>query len=136
MSKTTIAGAADKMEALASHILEKYRLEGYGVQSIRFEENDLDGLLVQMKNSTSTGGGLLRTVTGLSSCATLKLTASGKDLNVEVMAGKWLDKVGAAAVSMVILWPLLITASIGAFRQKAFLDKVFNEALAWLASNR
>ncbi len=133
-NKTTISGAAGKLDACATYIQGKYQSEGYGTQRIAFEENDSRGILVQIKNSTSTGGGLLRTVTGLSSCATLKLTAVGNDLAVEVMAGKWLDKVGAAVVSWFILWPLMVTAAIGAFRQKAFLDKVYNETIAWLAS--
>lgn len=135
-NKTTISGAAGKLEACASHILEKYQSEGYGVQRIAFEENDNNGILVQMKNSTSTGGGLLRTVTGLSSCATLKLTVVGNDLNVEVMAGKWLEKAGVAVVSWFILWPLFVTAAVGAFRQKSFLDRVYNDTLAWLATNK
>jgi len=133
--KTTIPGAAARIDACAAYIQETYQANGYGTQKLLFEENGKTGMLVQIKNSTTTGGSLLRTVTGMNSCATLKLTASGDDLDVEVMAGKWLDKVGVAAVSMVVLWPLLVTASIGAFRQKAFLDKVFNDALTWLAAN-
>ena len=77
---------------------------------------------------------MLRTVTGMNSCATLKLTAAEDDLVVEVMAGKWIDKVGVAVVSWFVLWPLFVTAAIGAYRQKAFLDKVFNDALTWLAA--
>lgn len=134
--KTTIPGAAAKIDECARFIQEKYQRDGYGTQRLLFEENGTQGMLVQIKNATTTGGSLLRTVTGLSSCATLKLSAAGDDLSIEVMAGKWLDKVGAAAVSMVILWPLLVTASIGAFRQKAFLDRVYNETLTWLATQR
>ncbi len=133
--KTTIPGAAARIDACASYIQDSYQANGYGTQRLLFEENGATGMLVQIKNSTSTGGSILRTVTGMSSCATLKLTAAGDDLNVEVMAGKWLDKAGAAVVSWFVLWPLLITAAIGAFRQKAFLDKVYNDALTWLATN-
>ena len=133
-NKTTIPGAAGRIDACASYIQEKYQNDGYATQRLLFEENGNTGMLVQLKNSTTTGGGLLRTVTGLTSCATLKLTAVGNDLSVEVMAGKWLDKAGAAVVSWLILWPLLFTAAFGAFRQKAFLNRVYNEALTWLAT--
>ena len=135
-NKTTIAGAAKRMKDCSEYIQEHYRSEGYGTQQIAFEENDNPGLLVQIKNSTTTGGGLLRMATGLSACATVKLTTIGDDLSVEVMAGKWLDKAGAAVVSWFILWPLLVTAAIGAFRQKAFLDRVYADTMTWLASNR
>ena len=135
-NKTTIPNAAARLDACAVYIQETYQSNGYSTQKLLFEENGKNGMLVQIKNSTTKGGSVLRTATGLSSCATLKLTASGDDLDVEVMAGKWLDKAGAAIVSFFVLWPLFITASIGAFRQKAFLDKVFNDALTWLASNK
>jgi hypothetical protein len=101
----------------------------------RIEDGGTEGLLVQIRNATTGSGRFFRTVTGLTSCATLKLIPRGGDLEIEVMAGKWLDKIGAAAVSLVVLWPLLVTASIGAFRQKAMLDNLYAEALAWL-SNR
>ena len=135
-NKTTIAGAAKKMKACSDFIQEHYQAEGYGTQQLAFEENDNPGLLVQIKNSTTTGGGILRLATGLSACATVKLTEVGDDLNVEVMAGKWLDKAGVAVVSWFVLWPLLVTAAIGAFRQKSFLDRVYADTLAWFASNK
>ena len=133
-NKTTISGAAGKIDDCANYIQTKYKNDGYATQRLLFEDNGNTGMLVQLKNSTSTGGGILRTVTGLSACATLKLMAVGNDLRVEVMAGKWLDKAGAAVLSWVDLWPLLVTAAIGAFRQKALLSRVYNETLTWLAT--
>ena len=134
--KSTIPDAAARVDDCAASIRETYRSNGYAAQILRFEENGATGTLVQIKNSTSAEGSLLRTVTGMSSCATLKLTVSGDDLDVEVMAGKWLDKVGVAVVSWFVLWPILVTAAIGAFRQKSFLDRVYADTLAWFASNK
>ncbi len=132
--KTTIPGAAVCLNGCAAFIQSKYRDDGYGTQMLLFEENGMQGVLVQIKNSTSSAGSIFRTITGMNACATLKLKLEGNDLSVEVMAGKWIDKVGAAVLSWFVLWPLLVTAAVGAFRQKALLDNVFNDTLTWLAA--
>ncbi len=134
--KTVVPGAASRMSACAQFIEGKYRTTGHDVQMARIEDGGAEGLLVQIRNATTGSGRFFRNVTGLTSCATLKLIPRGGDLEIEVMAGKWLDKIGAAAVSLVVLWPLLVTASIGAFRQKAMLDNLYAEALAWLSSQQ
>lgn len=74
----------------------------------------------------------MKKLTGLETCATVKLVDAGTALSAEVLAGKWLDKVAAGAVSMVVLWPLFVTASIGAIKQKAMLDNVWNETVKFL----
>ena len=134
--KTRVSRASNLAESLASAMVSKYRAEEFGVQKMLFEQDGRSGILVQIKNSTSNSGGFFKTITGLSSCATLKLLPDGDDLLVEVMAGKWIDKIGAAVVSWFILWPLLLTAAFGAYRQKAFLDSVYANAIEWLMSNR
>ncbi len=135
LRKTIVPGASAKMNLCADFITNKYRGTGYDVQMARIEAGVSDGVLIQIRNATTGTGRLFRTATGLTSCASLKLIPKGEDLEVEVMVGKWLDKIGAVAVSMVVLWPLLVTASIGAFRQKAMLDAVYTEALAWLSNH-
>ncbi len=132
--KSIVPNAASRMQNCADYIVGKYRATGYDAQLVRIEDGGVEGLLVQIRNATTGGGRFFRTVTGLTSCATLKLLPKGSDLEVEVMAGKWLDKIGAAAVSFFVLWPLLVTASIGAFRQKAMLDNLYAESLAWLSN--
>lgn len=134
--KQTIIGAAPKMEDCANYIVDKYANDGYCAQRIRFEENGINGILVQIKNASTKGEGIFKTCLGMSSCATLKLRAEGSALSVEVMQGKWLDKVVVAVVSCFILWPLLITAAIGAFKQNKLLNDVFKDAIGWLASDR
>ena len=133
--KTVVPDAASRMNACADFICQKYRSTGYDVQTARVEDGGREGLLVQIRNATTGGGRFFRTVTGLTSCATMQLLPNGSDLELEVMAGKWLDKIGAAAVSMVVLWPLLVTASVGAIRQKSMLDNLYAEAVAWLFQN-
>lgn len=134
--KTIVPGAVSKMQGCAQFIENKYRATGHAVQIARIEDGGAEGMLVQIRNATTGSGRFFRTITGLTSCATLKLIPRDSGLEIEVMAGKWLDKIGAAAVSIVVLWPLLVTASIGAFRQKAMLDNLYAETLAWLSNQQ
>jgi hypothetical protein len=54
-------------------------------------------------------------------------------LEVEVFGGKWLDKVAAGAVSLVVLWPLVIIAGISVWKQNAPLNELYDEAVLFLA---
>jgi hypothetical protein len=47
-------------------------------------------------------------------------------LTVQIGAGKWIDKAAAGTVSMFVLWPLAITAGIGAWEQMKMPEKIFN----------
>ena len=47
------------------------------------------------------------------------------NLNIEIGAGRWLNKAAAGAISMIILWPLLVTAGIGAVQQYGMPDKIY-----------
>lgn len=135
--KMTIANAACKKDACVEFLSNKYKAEGYEVQVVNIEDNGAHGVLLQMRNTAdNTAGGWLKKLSGLETCATVKLVEQGDALSAEVLAGKWLDKVAAGAVSMVILWPLFVTASIGAIKQKAMLDRVWNETVTFLASQK
>jgi hypothetical protein len=92
-------------------------------------------MLVQVRNTSGTSG-FFKTVTGLSSCATLKLSISDKDLDIEVLGGNWLDKTVVNVVSWVILWPLFITSGIGMWRQKKLLDRMFTEVMSFFTAQR
>lgn len=134
--KLTLAGAASKMNACVKFLSEKYKAEGYEVQAIDIEDNGNKGVLLQMRDAAAnTAGGWLKKLSGLETCATVKLIKERTALSAEVLAGKWLDKVAAGAVSMVVLWPLFITASIGAIKQKTMLDNLWNETVRFLNEN-
>jgi hypothetical protein len=47
-------------------------------------------------------------------------------LTVEIGAGKWIDKAAVGTVSLLILWPLAITAGIGAWEQMKMPDNIFD----------
>lgn len=129
--KKTIVGGAGKMAACAKLVQRRYQEMGYQVQQLNFEDGGYPGILVQIRNVNEQGAGKwFKRLVGLETCATLKLTTAGDGLTLEVMEGKWLDKVVVASVSWFVLWPLFVTASIGAYKQKKLLDKVFVDALA------
>jgi hypothetical protein len=54
-------------------------------------------------------------------------------LTVEIGAGKWVDKAAVGTVSLLILWPLAITAGMGAWEQMKMPDKIFDFIAARLA---
>jgi hypothetical protein len=58
-----------------------------------------------------------RKAVGMSSAITVVLRLEGEDLAVEIGRAKWGDKAAAGAAGMLVLWPLAITAAVGAFRE-------------------
>lgn len=131
--KTVITGAAAKIDNLIKHLEYKYEAENFEVQVLDIHDEDVAGKLFQMKElAEKTWLTTVKDVTGLGTAATAKLMVQGQDLEVEVFGGKWLDKVAVGAISMVILWPLLITAGIGAWKQHALLDELYQEITLFL----
>ncbi len=124
------------MDYGADYILEKYKSDGYEVQKLSFDDEGNDGRLVQIRNTSEGVGSKLKALVGLKTCATLKLLQKGGDLEVEVFGGSWLDKGAVVAVSWFVLWPLLITGGIGAFKQKKLLDSVYEDTLCYFAGSR
>ena len=89
--KMTIAGAASKRAACVEFLSGKYKAEGYEVQIVPIEENGEQGVLLQMRNTTeNTASGWMKKLTGLETCASVKLVDAGTALSAEVLAGKWL----------------------------------------------
>lgn len=125
-----VFGMEDCAEAVRAH----FAAEGYQTQKLIIDDLDTTGMLVQVCN-TSEKSGFFKKAVGLGTCATLKLVARGSNLELEVLGGKWLDKVAAGTVSLFVLWPLFVTAGIGMWRQSKLLDDVFAEAMAYFVKN-
>lgn len=58
-----------------------------------------------------------RKAIGMSTAITVVLRPDGDELSVEIGRAKWGDKALAGAAGMLILWPLVLTAAAGAFRE-------------------
>jgi hypothetical protein len=84
--------------------------------------------------STESGSSLLqvkkrggwRDFLGMGTSLNIVFHHSGDMLTVEIGAGKWIDKAAAGTVSMLLLWPLAITAGYGAWEQARTPERVFD----------
>ena len=91
--------------------------EGFDSQQMSTESG---GILLQIKKR---GG--WRDFVGMSTSLNIVFTQSTDTMNVEIGAGKWLDKAAVGTVSMFVLWPLAFTAGYGAWEQMKMPDKIF-----------
>ena len=72
-----------------------------------------------------TGASFKRFV-GMDRAVKIHLTECGDVVNVEVGDGAWVDKCLVFTLSMVVLWPLTVTSSVGFFKQRNLHKNVFN----------
>jgi hypothetical protein len=70
------------------------------------------GIILQARRT-----GFFRTVTGLSATTNIGIDRANDYFSISFSAGRWADKAIAAGLSLVVLWPLLITSAIGAYNQ-------------------
>jgi len=128
-----INGRASRLQDCADSVVSRYRAQGYVAQQARFTDAGNDGILVQVKNAGDDGAGWFKALSGLQTCACLKLTTCGNDLSVEAMPGKWIDKIAVQVVSWIVLWPLFVTSIVGIYRQSKLVENVFVDALSYLS---
>lgn len=85
------------------------------------------------KLQTADGGTLLqiektggwRKFVGMSTALNIVFHQVENTVNVEIGAGRWLDKATTGAVAYLILWPLAVTAGIGAWQQIKMPERIF-----------
>lgn len=63
---------------------------------------------------------------GMDKAVQVRLTVHEGSLTVDVGAGRWVDKLGAATVGYLIFAPLLVTAAIGAIGQEQLPRDIFD----------
>jgi len=78
-------------------------------------------LLLQIKKR---GG--WRDFVGMATSLNILFHQSGDTLTVEINSGKWIDKAAVGTVSLLLLWPLAITAGFGAWEQMKMPEKIFD----------
>ncbi len=100
--------------------------------SQNFEAQQLNtesgGVMLQIKKQ---GG--WRDWVGMATSLNILFHEDDDALIVQIGAGKWADKIGAGAVSLILLWPLAISAGYGAWEQMKMPDNVFDFIAARLA---
>jgi hypothetical protein len=77
-----------------------------------------------------------RKFAGMSTALNVVLRHKDRELEVEIGAGKWLDKAAAGAVSLFVLWPLAVTAAYGAWEQTKMPGQVFEFISKWVLSHQ
>jgi len=107
------------IERLANDVENIYRLQGYHVQQIGNKEQKL----IQLRK-----GGDVEALVGLQSALTVTIQHTSGGILVMVGQQKWIDKaaVGVVGLAVPVLWPLAITAGLGALRQMGLASQVMN----------
>jgi len=109
-------------EADAVRLIQEVKgwLDSQGFDTQQLSADD-QSLLVQIKKR---GG--WRDLVGMATSLNILFHQNDDTLTVEIGAGKWVDKAAVGAVSLVILWPLAITAGMGAWEQMKMPDRIFD----------
>jgi hypothetical protein len=104
---------------LTTDLQNLYGSQGYQTQEI----SNGDQIMVQLRK-----GGDLEALLGMQAALTVTFQRTGSGVAVAVGQQKWVDKaaIGAAGLAIPPLWPLLITAGFGAFRQASLASQVLN----------
>ena len=92
--------------------------QGFDSQQMKTENG---GELLQIKKR---GG--WRDFVGMATSLNIVFYQSGDTLTVQIGSGKWVDKAAVGTISLFILWPLAITAGLGAWEQMKMPEKIFD----------
>jgi len=105
------------LERLATDLENFLRAQGYTVQHLGNNEQ----IMVQLKKGSD-----LEALLGMQAAVTITFQRSQGGVVVGAGQQKWIDKaaVGAIGVAFPPLWPLLVTAGIGAIRQADLANRV------------
>ncbi len=96
------------LQSIAQTLVNEYQGEGFEAQQF----GDSKQVIVQLKKEN-----ILRSITGFDKALGISLQRSGDETIVQVGAQDWVDQIAVGAVGL-ILYPLLITAAIGAVQQR------------------
>ena len=107
------------IEQLATDLEKFFRGQGYQVQQIGNNEQ----MMVQLKKGSD-----FEAIVGMQATLTITLQRTAGGIMVGVGQQKWVDKAAVGVVGFAIpaLWPLLITAGFGAFRQASLANQVLS----------
>src|SRR5271157_1950136 len=98
--------------------------EGFKCQKLQTEGG---GTLLQIEK---VGG--WRKFVGMSTALNIVFHQVENTVNVEIGAGRWVDKATIGAAAYFILWPLAVTAGIGAWQQMKMPERVFERIAKFL----
>jgi ribosomal protein L40E len=108
------------IERLAVDLEHMFLSQGYQVQHF----GNRDQMTVQMRK-----GGDLAAIVGMQTALTVMMQRSEGGVLAMVGQQKWVDKAVVGAVGLIaapVLWPLMITAGVGAIQQVSLANQVTN----------
>jgi len=108
------------IEQLANDLVNVYAAQNYQAQQF----GDLQQRLVQLKK-----GGDFEAIIGMQAALTVTIQKTAGGTLAMIGQQKWLDKAAVGAVGIVafpVLWPLALTAGVGALRQASLSNQVLN----------
>ena len=101
--------------------------EGFKHQKLAMEDG---GTLVQIEKI----GGWKKLI-GMSTALNIVFHQVDNTVNIEIGAGRWADKAVVGAVSLVVLWPLAVTAGFGAWQQAKMPERIFGHIAMFLSQH-
>src|SRR6266516_6972190 len=108
------------IEQLANDLENVYIAQGYQAQQF----GDQSQRLVQLKK-----GGDFEAIIGMQAALTVTIQKTAGGTLAMIGQQRWLDKAAVGAVGIValpVLWPLALTAGVGALRQASLSNQVLN----------
>ena len=99
--------------------------EGFQCQKLQTEDG---GTLLQINRV-----GEWRKFVGMSTALNIVFHQVENTVNVEMGAGRWIDKAATGTVGFLILWPLAIIAGIGAWQQMKMPERVFEHVARFVS---
>ncbi len=104
------------VQKIAQALVNEYQAQGFEAQHF----GDSNQATVQLRKEST-----LRTITGFDKALGISLQRSGDETIVQVGATDWVDQIAVGAVGLV-LYPLLVTAAIGAVQQRNVVHEVLD----------
>jgi len=99
--------------------------EGFKCQKLQTDDG---GTLLQIEKV-----GRWRKLVGMSTALNIVFHQVDNTTNVEIGAGRWIDKAATGTISLFILWPLAVTTGIGAWQQIKMPERIFGHIALFLS---
>jgi hypothetical protein len=104
------------VQKIAQALANEYLAQGFEAQQF----GDSNQATVQLRKENA-----LRTITGFNKALGIAFQRSNNETQVQVGASDWVDQIAVGAVGL-ILYPLLVTAAIGAVQQRNVVHDVLD----------
>ncbi|MBF0119539.1 MAG: hypothetical protein HQK79_11930 [Desulfobacterales bacterium] len=108
--------------------LKKWFIEdNFNAQVLKMEDGRT---LVQIEKQ-----GSWRKIVGMSTALNVILSQEAQELKIEIGPGRWIDKTASGIISMLLFWPMSITAILGAWDQMNLPEQIFKYISSYISSH-